>query len=206
MVFEQKIIKPSAIGIPLGDDQGYFTSISSTTGQQEDLFLFADNLVEKGIESIHLSMKPGDSYFKLAATTDKDVKVGLRVELLGKSGEVLWQKDFIAPFSEEITDRVNEPGQTLRFSIPGTQQKTMITKLDVYPNPSRGLINLQVKSAGEIKDAELSIFTLLGQRVLSRKIQLPFSQQIRLSDTRPGMYVLKIITGSDVQSRIIRIE
>jgi hypothetical protein len=206
MAFEKKISKPSAIDIPLSDDQAYITRISSTTGQQEDLFVFADNLVEKGIESIKLSMKPGDGFFKLEATTDIDVKVGLRVELLGKSGEVLWQKDFMAPFSEEITDKVNEPGQTLRFSIPGTKNKTMITNLHISPNPSKGLINLQVKSAVEIKDAELSVSTLLGQQVSSRKIQLPFSQQIRLNDIRPGMYVLKIITGSDVQSRIIRIE
>jgi hypothetical protein len=132
--------------------------------------------------------------------------VGMRVELLSKSGEVLWQKDFMAPFSELITDKVNEPGQTLRFSVPGTQNKTMITKLEIYPNPSKGLINLQVKSASEIKDAELSISTLLGQQLINRKIQLPFSQQIRLNDTRPGIYVLKIISGSDVQSKIIRIE
>jgi hypothetical protein len=206
MAWQKTVEKPSLLSVPIKDDQPYSTRIKTLTGQQEDLFVLADNLVEKGIESISLSMKPGDDFFKITATTDKGMQVPFRVELLGKNGQVLWSTDFTAPFSKQISDKVQQPGQTLRFSIPGTELKSIITNLNIYPNPSKGQIYLQVKSDSRLTDAELSIFSLLGQRIMNRKIKIPFSEQLKLTDTRPGMYVLKLKTAEGEMSRIIKLE
>lgn len=205
LAWQTKIDKPALLGIPLKDDQPYsarFTDI----GTQQDLLLFDENLVEKGIESISLSMKPGENFFNIVAKTDKGVNVPLKVELLGGKGEVLWTKEFLAPFDEQITDKVKTPGQKLRFSVPDIEKKSIITGLDVYPNPSKGLINLQVQSDNAFTEAQLSITTLLGQKILDRKIAIPFNQQVRLNGIRPGMYVLKLVTGKEVTSRIIKVE
>ena len=206
LAWQKTIDKPSLLNVSLSDNQPYTAILSSGTDQKEGLLVFAPELIEKGIESISLSMKPGDNYFKLAATTDKNVSVGLRVELLSKSGAVLWQKDFMAPFSQEISDRVEQPGQTLRFSIPGAQNKNIITQLNISPNPSKGQLNLQVNAGNKMEEAELSITTLLGQRILNRKISTPFNSQINLGTIKPGLYVVKITTGSEVVSKILRVE
>lgn len=198
--WQKMVDKPSVLAVPLKDDQPLGTKIKSG---QHDLFVLAGNLVEKGIESISVSLKPA---FKIAATTDKNVSVPLKVELLGKNGEILWSKEFTAPFSQQINDKIQQPGQTLRFSVPGTQSKNIITRLDVYPNPSKGNVYLRVKTGNQFAAAELSIISLLGQRVLNRKIEIPFSRQIRLSDIPPGMYVLKIKTAEGESTKMIKLE
>jgi hypothetical protein len=150
-------------------------------------------------------MKPNDGFFNLSATTDAGVQVDLKVELLSKTGEVLWNKSFKAPFTTLITDKITTLGATMRFSIPDAG-KNVITQLNTYPNPAKGQLYLQVKSVEIVTNAELSISTLLGQNILNRKINLPFNQPINLSNIKPGMYVMKIVTGKEVISKVIKIE
>jgi hypothetical protein len=59
----------------------------------------------------------------------------------------------------------------------------------VYPNPSNGLINLNLKNAGTIRLVE--VFDVLGKRVLTLNPNT-YSTVIDLSVCTNGIYTLKI--------------
>ncbi len=113
-----KFTKPTKLSVPLPDDHGFKTVLATPDNGQKDLIVFESNLVEKGIASLTVSMKPKQNNLLLSATTRKNVTVPLKVELLNAQGAILWTQTFKAPFSQEIKALVKEPGQQLRFSIP----------------------------------------------------------------------------------------
>ncbi|MGB8192113.1 MAG: hypothetical protein WCF67_09355 [Chitinophagaceae bacterium] len=121
----QKFDKPSTLHVPLQDVQGYKTVLASTDVGKE-LAVFDADLPEKGIATVTLNMKPKQNYFKLSATTKNNQVVPLTVTLINAKGVKIWEKTFTAPFSQEITDTVQEAGQTLIFSVPDGMK--LITK------------------------------------------------------------------------------
>ncbi len=75
----------------------------------------------------------------------------------------------------------------------------------VYPNPSNGTFNLNVK--GQANDVEYSVFNHQGQTIVSKKLGT-FSgiEQINLDGVAKGIYFLRIINGTQVKTQKIVIE
>ena len=202
----QDFSKPFAVTVPLKDDQSYIASLMSVTKEAtQPLIVMADNLVPKGISTVSLFMKPTQDYFKLSATTDNDIKIPLKLTLLNAQGKAIWEKEFIAPFSTEITDKVKEPGQTLYFTIPETLQKT-ITSFNFYPNPARGQLNLEVKTRNKNVNTEVTIASLQGEILLKKMMQAPFTHNLTLPPCKPGLYILKLKTADELLSKLVWID
>jgi hypothetical protein len=115
IAWSMKFNKPSALTVPLPDQQPYKTILSSTDAQK-DLLVFEPDLVPLGIGSITLKMQPKQNYFLLSATTRNNAVVPIKATLLNAKGAILWQQTFTAPFSQQINATVQEPGQVLVFS------------------------------------------------------------------------------------------
>lgn len=109
--------KPFVAQVPLKDDQSYKVNIDLSGNPSQSLFVFHPNLVPKGIKEITLNMKPKEEFFKLTAATT-GVQVPLKIELLDKAGNILWEKIIVTPCSVEIKDKIEKRGHTLRFSVP----------------------------------------------------------------------------------------
>lgn len=119
---------PSTLQVPLADLQGYKTTLYSPA-LKKDLLVFEADLVEKGIVSVNVNMKPKQNYFTLTATTKNNMQVPLMVTLTDAKGNAIWSKSFTAPLSQMVTDRVQQQGQTLVFSVPDQGGK-LITKVE----------------------------------------------------------------------------
>jgi hypothetical protein len=128
IAWSQKFSTPSTFQVPLADVQGYKTVLSSTDKQQ-DLLVFDADLVEKGIASLKVDIRPKQNYFTVTASTKNNMQVPLTVTLTDVKGNAIWSKSFTAPFSQQITDRVQQRGQTLVFSVPDQGGK-LITKVE----------------------------------------------------------------------------
>lgn len=122
----EKFSKPSSFAVPLPDQQPFRTVLSSA-GTKRDLLIFEPDLLPMGIEMVKVNIKPKQHYFLLTASTRNNMQVPFKATLLNANGQVLWEQTFIAPFSQQITATVQEPGKTLIFSIPNMGQK-LITR------------------------------------------------------------------------------
>jgi len=81
----------------------------------------------------------------------------------------------------------------LATSIDGVAQTTF----DVYPNPTSGLINIQMSNPKETADVQVS--TLLGSIVKTVKIS-GGSSVVDLSELADGLYLVKIKSGNLVET------
>jgi hypothetical protein len=79
--------------------------------------------------------------------------------------------------------------------------------LAIYPNPSSGLVTLQISSSTS-KDMKLAVYNLLGSPVLLREINQKPDRQLKLdlSDLPKGIYVLTVTGTNYSQTRKLIIQ
>ncbi|MCF8256955.1 MAG: T9SS type A sorting domain-containing protein [Flavobacteriales bacterium] len=66
-------------------------------------------------------------------------------------------------------------------------------KLEVYPNPSTGIIYLREATPGQFASAYVHLYDLTGRAVLSQR---GYVDGIDATDVNPGLYILEVQTGS----------
>ena len=130
---------PQIFQVPLPDQQPFRTVLTSLD-IQKDLLVFEPDLLPMGIEMIKVNMKPKQNFFMLTASTRDNAQVPLKATLYNATGKVLWEQTFTAPFSQQITATVQEPGKMLVFSIPNMGSK-LITQADPCPERATGAFN-----------------------------------------------------------------
>lgn len=71
-----------------------------------------------------------------------------------------------------------------------------MSELRIYPNPAKEILTIVLPANNENKSS-LEIFNILGNKVLNRNIN-PTNGSISLdvSSLAPGVYIIKIISGS----------
>ena len=71
------------------------------------------------------------------------------------------------------------------------------SSMEVYPNPSKGTINLRMNQFGNLKILKTEIYTVYGECVHSQ-IGVPFNFQINLGSMRSGIYFLHVKTENGI--------
>ena len=73
--------------------------------------------------------------------------------------------------------------------------------IKVYPNPSKGIYNINLISKSDIS---LNVFDLSGRLVFSNKLKNTNTIELDISDKLSGTYILKMVTDDlHYQKRII---
>ena len=70
----------------------------------------------------------------------------------------------------------------------------------IYPNPTTGIFTLQVKGDVPTGNIQVEIFDMRGNALLSTSYASERSHKLTLSDFSPGLYFVKVIAGSQVES------
>ncbi|NLT49439.1 MAG: T9SS type A sorting domain-containing protein [Ignavibacteria bacterium] len=81
-----------------------------------------------------------------------------------------------------------------------------ILGIDIYPNPSDGLININTEKYDLDNEIDIKIYNSLGQFVLQQTLNTGSVQSIDLSDSKPGLYILQITVNDFTNSKKIIIE
>jgi hypothetical protein len=68
----------------------------------------------------------------------------------------------------------------------------------VYPNPTPGRFTLEMKSNEMGGNVRVEIFSLMGERVLKSELPLMKQYQFDLSNRQPGLYLIKVMQGTDI--------
>lgn len=71
--------------------------------------------------------------------------------------------------------------------------------ITIYPNPTRGLIKIEIQDDDFIDQCNFSLFTLSGQFILSRKPDMPITD-LDLSHMPDGIYLLIIQSNNHKES------
>ncbi len=88
-----------------------------------------------------------------------------------------------------------EKSQILNEPV-GPSEKTMAEKsIKVYPNPNNGQFKVTVSGAGE-GQSEIQVFSLLGVKVYSGKINNQEVNEISLNTNTNGFYLVEITSGT----------
>ena len=79
--------------------------------------------------------------------------------------------------------------------------------LSIYPNPTRGLFNVEFATAAS-KDVEISIVNMVGQVIATEVVTVngAYSNQFDLSDESAGVYFIKFTTDEGVLTERITVE
>jgi len=79
--------------------------------------------------------------------------------------------------------------------------------LAIYPNPTRGLFNVEFATAAS-KDVEISIVNMVGQVIATEvvKVNGAYSNEFDLSDESAGVYFIKFTTDEGVLTERITVE
>jgi hypothetical protein len=182
------------------------SQISSTT--DKDWWSFSNTTVNKNIK-ITLTTLPGDYDIKLYNPAGTNVKTS---ELGGTSSETI-----IYNTTTVGTYKIQVYGYNGAFST--TQCYTMLvqigaspfrleagtpavpfekTALSIFPNPATD--NMTVQFMSSVKgDAQLNVYNLLGQRMLSMSVLALEGQNTFNLDVNPfdkGSYILEVVNGS----------
>lgn len=85
--------------------------------------------------------------------------------------------------------------------VPGPQAVNGLESaadLQLYPNPSKGVFRLGAATIAPLQNAVITVRNLSGLQVWKKRIgsaAYPFSEEIDLSGTPPGVYLVELQTG-----------
>jgi hypothetical protein len=88
--------------------------------------------------------------------------------------------------------------------VQGTSE-ALNRAISMYPNPSTGLVKLDVRGANAKGNLQVSVVNMLGQTVHTAALKDNFTNEVNLSGLANGMYLLKVQTGADYTVRQLTI-
>ena len=83
-------------------------------------------------------------------------------------------------------------------SVYAEQHNIIPEAIDIYPNPTTGLLNVQVQMVNETERLEISLHDLTGREIFAESYGSPgisFSQYFDLKDLPNGIYLMKFSSG-----------
>lgn len=127
------------------------------------------------------------------------------VEIAGKLSEK-WVVDLTSQNArfEEADFQVLE-AEVLAVGATSIPQFSFGELLNVYPNPTEGNLNLELKMESQ-KDIKISITTLVGQRLIERDIEQVIGErriELDLNGLLDGTYLLRIEADGESMNRLI---
>lgn len=87
---------------------------------------------------------------------------------------------------------------TASTNVAINEIKTDIDAIKIYPNPSRGVVNIELEK--EYKNGKLEVYSLAGQKVFE-KAMTEMRATFSIHDIAPGSYIIKVGNEESVISR-----
>jgi hypothetical protein len=143
--------------------------------------------------------------FKTASSAALDVNTGMRVVL----------NNNIAPNPQsDLGVGLYVSGETEDFLVKFRAKPNAIkdiinvSNIDVYPNPSNGIFNLQL-TANDIKELNITVLNMVGSELYKttyKKVNGNFNTTLDLSELPKGNYTLKLQTEKGTTIRKVSIQ
>jgi hypothetical protein len=97
------------------------------------------------------------------------------------------------------------PIVAVKMAEEGTPPITTQSFFSIYPNPTTGTFTLDIKGESESGSAKVEIFSMHGNWVLTSELYGNGKHELSLSGKPVGIYVIRVISGSNTETaRIIK--
>ena len=73
------------------------------------------------------------------------------------------------------------------------------TKVIIYPNPTKGMLKVDISGVEKFENAQISLYDLTG-KLLQRWAGISQSNTIDLSERTPGLYIMQIAYNGKISS------
>ena len=73
------------------------------------------------------------------------------------------------------------------------------TKVTIYPNPTKGVLKVDISGVEKFENAQISLYDLTG-KLLQQWAGISQSNTIDLSERTPGMYIMQIVYNGNASS------
>ncbi len=122
---------------------------------------------------------------------------------------LFWIAGIQVAFSQKVTYGYDAAGNRVSRTIVITQLKSapapeeepvvyseMLSeiKLNIYPNPTDGLLKVEIRNLPDKQTADIMVYNLSGQLILTNK-GVEYFTEIDLSGQIAGTYLMKIVAG-----------
>lgn len=133
-----------------------------------------------------ISTAPYGSGIRFSYTTGVEYTVTLRRESPSHCQVFVNQFTWLDNFRKVRREQVSNDNNSLNFEP---------TSVETFPNPTTGLVNVQLKNA-ETSETSIQVLNTLGQIVIEKQVQDTNTIEIDLSKEISGMYILHIVNGN----------
>lgn len=119
-------------------------------------------------------------------------------DIYGRFG-VAWDFGFGSTSSSRLRDWLDptNTGATSINTLPNplsVEEQTLESVVSIYPNPTKGIININVSNTSEKLDYE--VINALGQRVMSGKLNTNVTTSLSVADMSAGLYFVKLTSAN----------
>ena len=73
------------------------------------------------------------------------------------------------------------------------------TKVTIYPNPTKGMLKVDISGGEQFENAQISLYDLTG-KLLQQWAGISQSNTIDLSERTPGMYIMQVAYNGKISS------
>ncbi|SDR72480.1 Por secretion system C-terminal sorting domain-containing protein [Formosa sp. Hel1_31_208] len=134
-------------------------------------------------------VKSGDGFRYMNSL---NTHIGIGTETTINSVVIYWPSGTIDTISNPDINDTLEVVEGATLSL----ENSLTDKLIIYPNPVKDILNVEFL---ELNASTIyTIFDITGKRVLNSKLQ---STTIDVSNLSPGNYILRIVSGTSIQSQ-----
>ncbi|WP_197076979.1 T9SS type A sorting domain-containing protein [Hymenobacter terrenus] len=88
---------------------------------------------------------------------------------------------------------------------PLSTSEALSRALSLYPNPTAGVVTLEVRGANANGKPEVQVTNLLGQTVHTSALQDNSRHELNLSHLAKGLYLVRVQTGTEFTTRQLAI-
>ena len=101
------------------------------------------------------------------------------------------QKEIVIQTRGALSDDEGEPSTY--------EEKLSETKVTIYPNPTRGILKIDISGVEKFENARISLYDLTG-KLLQQWAGISQSNAIDLSERTPGMYIMQVAYNGKISS------
>ena len=126
-------------------------------------------------------------------------------QLSAQTYKVVYEYDHAGNRVSRVVISINTRAKSVDDEISPLEQELMQCKIRVFPNPTKGFLNMEISSGEENCCYDFTLYSSSGQKLLNKKQIGNRNVSLDLSTYSTGIYILILKYGEEVvQYKIVK--
>ena len=126
-------------------------------------------------------------------------------QLSAQTYKVVYEYDHAGNRVSRVVISIKTRAKSVDDEISPLEQELMQCKIRVFPNPTKGFLNMEISSGEENCCYDFTLYSSSGQKLLNKKQIGNWNVSLDLSTYSTGIYILILKYGEEVvQYKIVK--